>query len=275
VSKFYDKAQEIKAAGVEQRGNFTPSGVPLRLYNWWLDNSPSDKATAIKSGARKENFCHFWRVVLFWTPLLWSFIKAASAVTSLPGIITLGVIAFLAFTVVVTTTGSWISFFQMLGVVLGLLAALVGIVIGGEWLNKKCDWFGPTIIIGAIVGGIGFVLFVGFMEVGFILFAYVLAGLAAGAVAIFAGWKVADIVAGRRAIRAAKESEEWDAFVAGEGPNPYDVPTHTPNKFEKMIAAFFSGVGDFLILLTQVVRVKKWGICPLVEVGKTEVDNLS
>jgi hypothetical protein len=32
------------------------------------------------------------------------------------------------------------------------------------------------------------------------------------------------------------------------------------------MAKIFSGIGDLVVLLAQVVRVKKWGICPLVEI---------
>ena len=35
MSKFRERAAEVKAAGEEARGDFTPNGVPKRMYQWW------------------------------------------------------------------------------------------------------------------------------------------------------------------------------------------------------------------------------------------------
>lgn len=274
MSKFRAKAAEIKEAGIAERGNFTPQGVPLRMYNWWLSNSPSDKAADIRRGARKENFCHFWRVVLIWTPLIWSFLTFAAAVTTKTGMVVSAIIAVGILSVVVTTAGSWIGFFTILGLALAVIVAFFAVIMTGVWLAERYDWFEPALAITAITGFLGWLLVVGLIEQGPILFAYILAGALGLAAVIFVGWKFADFIAGKRALREANMNKEWDKYVAGEGPNPYERPAHVPNKFETAINAFFRGVGDFLILITQVVRVKKWGICPLVEVGAKPEDKI-
>lgn len=274
MSRFRDKASEIKEAGIKERGNFTPNGVPLRLYNWWLDNSPSDKASAIKRGSRKENFCHFWRVVLIWTPLLWSFIHVAEFFTSKAGMIGAGVVLGTALIYAITTVGSWFSILTVLGAAVGIAAGLLSGLLLIAWLNDKYDWFGPAALGVFLVGFAVFMLSIGFVELGPIFGAYLVAGLAIGAVAIFAGWKTADWVAGKRAVEEAERDAAWDLYIEGKGPNPFAKSVHVPSKWELKVHAFFRGVGDFLILIAQVVRVKKWGICPLVEVDNKTSDKI-
>lgn len=47
------KASEVLAEGVAQRGHFTPSGAPLRMYNYWLNNSVSNRALNIRTGVKR------------------------------------------------------------------------------------------------------------------------------------------------------------------------------------------------------------------------------
>lgn len=45
-----------------RRGTFTPTGVPYDIYRWWRQRTTRDIV--------RENFCHYWRVVLIWAPLM-------------------------------------------------------------------------------------------------------------------------------------------------------------------------------------------------------------
>lgn len=273
MSKFRERAAEVKAAGEEARGDFTPHGVPLRMYNWWLANSPSEKADAINSGTRKENFCHFWRVVAIWTPLLWALKKvldggewvaervtgtqaAVAGVTLLVGVVAL----------VVTTTGDWSQFLSFLGFLLLIttgIATVMGLIF---FLIEKTEdgflYLMGTIVLAAYV----FMTYAGFKDIGWWVFLIelgIVAGLAALIVTVIA---VGEWIEGARANarRKAKDADEaaWNDYMNDEGPNPYARKVKQPGRLSK----FFSGVGDFLVLATQVVRVNKWKICPLVEV---------
>jgi hypothetical protein len=67
---------------------------------------------------------------------------------------------------------------------------------------------------------------------------------------------ISEFVSGRRALarERAESRVRDDDFTIGKGGVVKDKP------------GFFTGVADFFILLGQIVRVKKWKICPLVEV---------
>lgn len=65
-----EKAKEVHEAGKAERGNFEPTGAPMRAYQFWLKNTKSKKGRAVRNGTQRENFCHFWRVVAIWAPLM-------------------------------------------------------------------------------------------------------------------------------------------------------------------------------------------------------------
>lgn len=64
MSKWRDIAQEVKAEGEARRGNFSPEpgSWPDRSYRYWRD--------AQFDPPKRENFCHFWRVAVLWSPML-------------------------------------------------------------------------------------------------------------------------------------------------------------------------------------------------------------
>lgn len=301
---FRDKAREVKEAGVAERGNFAPSGVPLRIYKWWLKESSSKRARAIKYGSRKENFCHFWRVVALWAPLraFWyGFLKASPWIGGLLGLCAVGVLVWAA-----THAAFWLLIGQATLVVLGL-ALFAGGILGGISLGmspaerNKNDMFPlvfaiPAVILCLPVGILTYLFTKAFYGYKNHLRAYdkpvlitalaalvsgvvLWVGLGAGwtalvtwlgvvaltlvviAVAIFAGVKLSDYVSGRRALRRAAADQYVDEYFAKHGELP-PVKVRKPSRIGK----FFSGLGDFIILLAQVVRVNKWKICPIVEV---------
>lgn len=125
-----EKAREVKAAGEAERGNFTPTGAPLRVYKYW--------ASRTKNAPKNENFCHFWRVVAFWAPFM-AFRNAFSAVTEslFTNVFVLG---FLAVALVVALLVLGITFAQFgTGLVLALvvLYAVVGLIIGAVYADEK------------------------------------------------------------------------------------------------------------------------------------------
>jgi hypothetical protein len=64
MSRLRDKVATLRRQGEERRGTYVPAvdGAPLRVYQWWHTKTNSD--------IERDNFCHYWRVVVFWAPLL-------------------------------------------------------------------------------------------------------------------------------------------------------------------------------------------------------------
>lgn len=61
-SRLRDRARQVRERGTRERRNWNPSpeSAHYRLYRKW--DEITGKAPA------KENFCHYWRVVLLWAP---------------------------------------------------------------------------------------------------------------------------------------------------------------------------------------------------------------
>jgi hypothetical protein len=276
------------------------------MYNYWLDRSESVRAYRIKGGTERENFCHYWRVVLFWAPL-YALVRGAERVFTNPWVLLtvgLAIVGFLVFSAV-----TWSA--VLYGILLGLLAVylLAGIFVGAIFgedaaiLPSERKWFKlglvllfPTAlpvfllvrgtgkmthqqrqdtvmwltlsVVALILAGLGYLVF---QWIGFWLF--VLLGIiAAGAVALyFFGEAVADFIEGWR----MKSKEKANARAREEIRNIVNNPPkrREPSRLGLMVGSFFRTLGDFVILLAQVIRVNKWKICPLVEIPKEEVDS--
>ena len=282
MSNYRTRAAEVKAAGEAARGDFEPTGVPLRMYQWWLANSPGKKARDIREGSRRENFCHFWRVVVFWTPLLALVIAITGVFESLiekmegRGGYVAGTILAVGAAIgiwLLSSEGLWLDFLGFMGVSVGIILVCGAVVIGGAWLSKKYSWFIPGLLITALAGFAAFLLFIGFQSVGAVLFAYVAAVIVGLGVVGFSIFKIGERIQAKRELRKQKAREAraaaLNAYYNGDGPDPRR-PVRVPSAFERKIVAFFSGLGDFFVLATQVVRVNKWKICPLVTVDTRE-----
>lgn len=280
MSKFRERAAEVKAAGEAERGNFQPEGVPKRMYQWWLSESVSSKALAIRTGQRRENFCHFWRVVLIWAPLMalativFGAIDAAVEKTPRWAGITAAIVLPLAvISTIVTTVGDWSEFLWFLAAMLAIVAGAIGIVALATFLSDKYDWFVPALVFtvaGAAVVGL---LWLGVYMMGLAFFGWLLGFAVLFLVGGFLIFKLGERVQAKRALARAKRNAEreaaLDAYLNGDGPNPYDTAPSAkrePSAFELRLKAIGAGIGDFLVLLTQVVRVNKWKICPLVDI---------
>lgn len=293
------KANEIKAVGESQRGNFTPTGVPLKMYNYWLDNSHGTKARRVRQGLQKENFCHFWRVVAIWAPLVWMVETVANFFSTKTGIV-VGVASYVLLSVLLTAAIGLGVIVGMVVVPLAVAYAVAGFVSGAlvvtkdfgsdedeRWI-RRCAWV--CLPFSAISYGLGkagqflkahwtdkasevlaygfFVLAGLLMLVLVVLFTTELGWWFPFAVLGFIGMVVgavymigflADYAHGRREV---KKQELRAARIEAEHDGVVFVPP-APGPFKR----FWSGVVDFAILAAQVVRVKKWKICPIVEVN--------
>ena len=274
MSNFRTRARDIKAAGEAERGNFEPTGLPLRIYKYWLNESSSTKARRIAEGAQRENFCHFWRVVAIWAPLLFlgrkiETIADANWFPYLVGAVILSVLFW----------AIWISH-GAVGLVLLLIAAIilasVGIVFGVAFLHErfwkksytKTFWNIVGILLGtAIVGVVVFGIVSLIIDTGWMGVLYLAtAALTAVAVVVVLS-KIATYLSGKRAIEREKREAAREQYYRTGEPNEYFGKASRPkSKFDKFVDAVFSGIGDFLILAFQVVRVKKWKICPMVSI---------
>jgi hypothetical protein len=261
---FRQRASELVAQGEAVRSDFTPRGVPLEMYEWWLDNSPSEKALDIRLGYRQENFCHFWRVVLIWVPLMWTMDKAIAFATtktfkviaSLVGLALVGVVIY-----ALTTTGSWLELLGVLALLVGVAAGIFGLVWGVTAIHRRWPdfWFRAvgTVFVVAAVGVLVsmVVLFKWKAVVGLVV-------LVAGAFLFnFVIDKIVSYSSGKRQQRLREYEKALDAYYDGTGPHPDDI-YREPGRTSR----FFSGVLDFAILIGQAIRVKKWKICPIVKI---------
>lgn len=123
-----EKAREVKAAGEEARGDFTPTGAPLRAYKYWAQRS--------RNVPDKENFCHFWRVVVFWAPFM-AFRNGLERLFS--NAYFLGAVAVALLVAIVLAGITWGQFGTIALIVLAALYGIAGLVFGGIYASEKYD----------------------------------------------------------------------------------------------------------------------------------------
>lgn len=227
---FKDKADDIYAKGVERRGQFNPDpgSAHLKAYLWWVENSQ------LGEKPKRENFCHYWRVVLFWTPLIWLGFQAIAAVEWVLDRLPKRKANFDKKPSFYRRHKSTIDSVGM-SVLLAWCAIMVIVILV---MSAIAFWKNP-------VGGL--------MILGIIV-----------AVSAFVSGMV--FIIGRITERAkVKDAARRQEFLDGK----ITLDEYLGNKEKKApgkIAKFFNGVGDFCHLIFQVVRVKKWKICPFVEI---------
>lgn len=303
---FREKANEIRAVGEQTRGDYTPKGAPARIYNYWLNNSESIDATAIRSGGRKENFCHYWRVVAIWSPLLMLGNKIGlNGFMLLIFLANLGIIIYAG-----VSTGSYLAVFGgvalglsvALGTIAGILAArqtradtefnydarqtlvlrlcfLFGLptallFFGISWLvlhkpDQTAKALGRTAFAVGVAAAASALIWVIAME-GPMVILYII-GIVGGCVLLAAallslGYGIVTLIEYSRGKQALRETQAKNEYFEKHG----EVPPATVRK-PSPVKKFFSGVGDFIVLIAQVVRVNKWKICPVVETQAKEV----
>jgi len=257
MSNFRDRTRAIVAQGEQERKSFAPKGAPARLYNYWLDNSRSDKAAAIRSGRRRENFCHWFWTMLILAPALafGRFIDRHAWLIAVP--ILVAVVAL--FWALIADFGI-VSVLIGIGIAIAFIAALAGLIVGVEALHKRFP-----VAMGRI--GVGLVIAAFASVVVLLAFAFISSTGTVGAVIVTAlfltvagiVWKFQDIasyIEGReeQKLRERIERKYEEPAVVAEPREP------------GALSKFFKGAGEFIVMVAQFVRVKKWKTCPLIDV---------
>lgn len=232
---FATKAQEIKIQGEMARGEFNPrpGTAHLKMYKYWLDNGGL--------APKQENFCHYWRVVIFWGPVFW-----------------------LVLTVLIPlfTSRPMRAFGRGLGKIFSTPADAY-IQIPHE--KRRKFWDTVALIFGIVVG----LFFLGLVAVAFFkepIESLIVTAAAIGflAAAIGFGYLVSVLIDRADKRRMAQRDSFFEKLDKGE--ITWEQFDSIGNKKPWRIRKFFRGVGEFLVLLFQVVRVKKWKVCPLVTI---------
>jgi len=309
MSELRERARAIKAAGEEARGEFTPTGAPLKVYSYWAKRS--------RHAPDRENFCHFWRVVMFWAPLM-ALRNGVVNVATHPVSVILGILVTLAMIayVLLTVDSAIMAVLGGLLIILGFVLAGLGLISGvslaldndytrGEYDLPPFKFALPLTILGAPLGLPAFLIAravrfygdhltkwdkqigLGALAMMFIAF-FTFIGFAAGigtlvvALAIVLGFvgiviggaigldALSTRVAGKRKVREQEAREALFVYMAEHDGELPPEPEQRLSNFEYKMLAFFKGVGDFAILFGQVIRVNKWKICPTVDISRVE-----
>lgn len=305
-----EKAREIKSAGEEARGDFSPEGAPKRVYQFWLSESNSKRAVLIRAKQRTENFCHFWRVVAIWAPLMFMKKSVASFLTSTPVQIGLIIGAIMALAMGGFASANFATFLMIMGIaivgVFGFVSGIawmvgdyhgdtvepifkyasviptawvpIGVTKGVYGMNKILpgwDHFLATVVVpvlaviaitGLIIGGaVALVMAEGWLAL-LGLIGVLLAAVAVLGLMFFGLDKLGTYIKGRRSMKRRAKDEADDAFYDEHGYFPWSVENMSPPREPGRISKFFSGIGDFIVLGAQVIRVNKWKICPIVTI---------
>jgi hypothetical protein len=301
------KTKQVLEKGEAERRSVDPveGTLPVKLYNYWASRTPSDVP-------ERENFCHYWRVILFWAPMYFLGEKFLNFVSTTYGTVIMFLSILLSLALVFTTSSSITFAFLFIGL---LLSGVVGIVSAMFLLDRK---YSKSPILsedevqyarkGAVLGFVGsiptlavFYFVRGLMLVSrkipkpskrvvkyaersvltFCLIALTLV-LGLGIYELFIGigwWTVAVILGVPAAIlgfgtflmraeekhdkqRRAEQEARWEYFdIHGEFPTP---PAKKPGTLKKIYHGFL----DLVVFVFQVIRTKKWKICPYVDVPK-------
>lgn len=264
---FKDKAREVYDRGVETRGDYTPSGLPLRNYQYFVANGGDVPA--------RENFCHYWRVALLWAPtMMWDNkyserskiaqgVIAYSIITALLGALWLP-LAFVLIGIPTIISAGWVlaQSFPFIGKAVNRVPSKVWAFLGNTVMVLTAL---ATLTLLAVA------LTQAVMSVG-IWAVLGVAGIAIAAVALLFGI-VACVIGFGEYVNGRRKTKKVEAQCASFA--FYDEHGYWPAsavKKKSTIKAFFSGIADFAILLGQIVRVNKWKICPLVDVPKEKIN---
>src|SRR4051812_11756485 len=140
MSNLRTRASEIKAAGEAERGNFEPTGAPKRLYQYWLSHSTTSRADKVRTGLQRENFCHFWRVVAIWAPLMFLRRGVVKAAENRFVQIAVAIVLAVTFVYALTTLNGWDDFLWILAGALAIVVAttlVVFTIIGVKKVWRK------------------------------------------------------------------------------------------------------------------------------------------
>jgi hypothetical protein len=243
-----DKKKEVLERGKAERGEYTPdpNSVPARMYRYWYKHTEFPPA--------RENFCHYWRVVVFWAPLWWVFNHTA--------------------VLVLNPVVDWVDRGGGDRLAHILSAPARGYRKIGTKAGRKKFWE----YVGWGIVGLFALFCIASLVMAFIktpLAALIWVGILVGTVAVLIGAAMGLSRLG--AIFEKKRRAQYEALVDDYLEGKTDVPPWVAmhEKKPSRVKRFFRGVGDFLVLLAQIVRVKKWKICPLVEIPTEGLDTSS
>lgn len=220
MSRIRRKSEIVLEKGKSDRASWSPQlgSAPLRHYMWWRSQTGKYRA--------QENFCHFWRVVLIWAPLL----RLRKAIHFKNrrinwSAVLLAVYALFVYSCIVTMTWSetgWWSFIVAPLLLLAMLAIVLGAIVTLALTVDRVDEAARTRIR-------------------------------------------------KRAHSRAMYTPELQADMKTEPKAPrrhfrdtwlYGALTRAM----RPVARFLGSCVDYIVLLAQVVRVKKWKICPIVNI---------
>lgn len=138
-----DLRDRLRASEAEHRRTYMPpADSPIyKSYRWWKQETGYSVA--------RENFCHFWRVVLIWAPLLLIRQKLAGPVSKSPVQTLLTLSALGVLQAVLAGVGLW----PLLPVILGVGLIIAGFVAGCALEVRRQDDHRITETISDIAGG--------------------------------------------------------------------------------------------------------------------------
>lgn len=267
MGKLRDKSNEVLAQGIDERGYWNPSGAPLNVYNWFY---AQEEAATFKDRPERENFCHFWRVVVIWAPLM----VLVNAIAWCFGSKVKGTVTLIVLAAIILAMGPLLTWW-IPGIIFGAIAVAAACALVAHLFDKiefsfsekakdrlESIVFGliVTFAVGAIAGLIiSFGVSEGWLTV--LLFALGSLGVVIVGVAIVGGISIAfDYFRTKRQV--ARSNRIREAIREGI---PLEVAEDTKAK------RFWRGVGDFLVLIAQIVKVNKWKICPIVTIDNPTV----
>jgi len=299
---FKDKANEVLEHGKAERGNYSPQqdSVPLRMYNYWAQNRP-------KHVPPRENFCHYWRVVAIWAPLWFLLNKTTDFAETRTGKVVIVSSLLLILAVGLSLGGSfawgvagWIALglYSALGVIVGGVQENEMAIDNGDPLEGRFFWLFtlPAVVGFAVCRAVRkftasdarkkavelalkvVVATIGIAAAGFLVFQLALLiianplnaliglGIVVGVAVLLTG-----VTIGLSALSSAlkmKHEKAREARTVWVDEDYFGDTIKVPVVQPSRVAKFFMAIGDFLNLAFQVVRVKKWKICPIVEIPK-------
>lgn len=257
-----ERQQFILKNGERNRGEYdpVPGSFPLKVYLWWKENGIHDINN--KNGMR-ENYCHYWRVVLIWAPL--QFILLGF----------FGLIAKFAAPVYRYFKNNPDQFLRRGGRAtrdwfsdhrdgIGTVANWAYVI----FMGAVCLVFAATILFGL------YLLATGGQLVATLITLAVIVALVAAVAFVIVKVKEAFERASERKLLANRARE--DAWMNGEISDD-EFFHRTPERPAGPVQRFFLSVLDKVLnaldaiialikLAFQAVRVTKWKICPMVKI---------
>jgi len=301
---FRRQTQEVREKGELERGTFVPTieGTPYKMYKWWLERT--------RNPPTRENFCHYWRVIFIWSPLM----RLASVLGRVFGnkVILSTVITVLA--VLLVVLGYTFNFLSYVAVGAASVYIVLGLVMGvyryqyeagelmysDEWLTRDHPTayralvivFAPLVFfvwaIGAVFKSSKTLKYVGNALLGLILLAclgiltviivasiahyglvpfLVVVGTILLVIAVITAFSIGSVFVMEKYIEPAikrRRRARRDAEDALRMKISYGKATAASSN-KSVIGSILRTIGDFVILIVEVVRVNKWKICPIVE----------